>query len=216
MKPVLRLLLVASFLAVAAPLTQAATTSPAPIVLPATPPGSLAILLGVDGVRRDLNLTSLQRAVLNDIRDEYREEARAIVAKAGSGLEAKKQAQARLEKLTASYDRRALRTLNTGQRARLEQIQSQILGGYMLLSPKLQQELGLTDKQKQKIAKIWAKGQKYVSKVNGWFEKGEISFYEKLLDLRENRQDRSDDILGVLTKTQRAKFDQLAGPKFVG
>lgn len=216
MKPLRRLLLVASFLAVAAPLTQAATKAAAPVVVPTTPPGSMAILLGVDGVRKDLNLTSLQRAVLNDIRGEYRDEVRAVVAKAGADHESKKQAQAQLEKLTASYDKRALRALNDDQRARLAQIQSQILGGYMLLSPKLQQELGLTDKQKQWIVKIWTKGQKYASKVNGWFEKGQISFYERLLYLRENRLDRSDDFLKVLTKTQREKFDQIAGPKFVG
>jgi Spy/CpxP family protein refolding chaperone len=216
MKPLRRLFLVATLLAVAAPLTQAATKAATPVVVPTTPPGSMAILLGVDGVRKDLNLTSLQRAVLNDIRDEYRDEARAVVAKAGANLESKKQAQAQLEKLTASYDKRALRALNDGQRARLAQIQSQILGGYMLLSPKLQQELGLTEKQKQWIAKIWTKGQKYTSKVNGWFEKGQISFYERLLYLRENRLDRSDDFIKVLTKAQRAKFDQIAGPKFVG
>jgi Spy/CpxP family protein refolding chaperone len=216
MKPLRCLLLVASFITVAAPLTQAATKAVAPIVVPTTPPGSMAILLGVDGVRKELGLTSLQRAILNDIRGEYRDEARAVVAKVGADLESKKQAEARLEKLTATYDKRALRALNDDQRARLSQIQAQILGGYMLLSPKLQQELGLTAKQKQWIVKIWAKGQKYTSKVNGWFEKGEISYYERLLYLRENRLDRSDDFLKVLTKAQRAKFDQIAGPKFVG
>lgn len=214
MNPV-RSLLAASALCLSASLASAATPVPPPPI-PTKPPGSVAVLLGVDTVRKELHLTSLQRAVLNDIRNEYRDDAREVVAKAKSDLESKKQAQASLDALTASSERRALRVLNDDQRQRLTEIQYQICGGYELLSPKLQQKLGLTDLQKAKIAKIWIRGEKYTSKVNARFEKGEISHYQRLLDLRENRLDRSDDFLAVLTREQYSQFEKLAGEKFAG
>ncbi len=64
--------------------------------------------------------------------------------------------------------------------------------------------------------KIWIRGEKYTSKVNARFEKGEISHYQRLLDLRENRLDRSDDFLAVLTREQYSQFEKLAGEKFAG
>lgn len=201
-------------LAAAASFTQAAAPAASPI--PTKAPGSAAVLLGVDSVRKEMHLTSLQRAVLNDIRNEYRDDARAIVAKTKADLESKKQAQANLDALTASSDRRALRVLNDDQRQRLAEIEFQVRGGYELLSPALQQKLGLTARQKAQIAKIWLRGDKYTSKVNAKFEKGEISLYQRLLDLRENRLDRSDDFLAVLTKDQYSKFEKLAGEKIQG
>ena len=191
---------------------QAAT--PTVATIPTKPPGSVAVLLGVDSVRKELHLTSLQRAVLSDLRNEYRDEAREVVAKTKSDLESKKQAQAQLDKLTASSERRALRVLSDDQRQRLTEIQYQIRGGYELLAPSLQQKLGITPEQKAKIAKIWLRGEKYTSKVNARFEKGEISLNKRLLDLRANRLDRSDDFLAVLTKEQHAQFEKLSGEKF--
>lgn len=184
--------------------------------LPSDVPGSEAILLGIDSVQRDLKLNSLQRTLINSIRKEYREEARALVANAADTTASKKLTQSKLDALTASYDKRALGVLSSSQSQRLIEIEHQVLGGYMLLSPELQQELSLTAKQKEKLAVIWNKAQKYVSKINGKFENGEISHNEKIHDLYENRLDSGDDMLDVLTDAQRQKFDELAGVKFVG
>ena len=41
-------------------------------------PGSLAILLGIDKVRAGLRLDSLQRALLDSLRDEYKSAARKL------------------------------------------------------------------------------------------------------------------------------------------
>jgi Spy/CpxP family protein refolding chaperone len=182
--------------------------------MPATPPGSSAILLGTDTVQKELKLTSLQRAVIDDIRSEYRDAARDISAKVAAGQQTKKQGLANIQALTAGSDRRALRVLNDDQKKRLDEIRYQLVGGYMLLQPKLQADLALTDKQKAKIKKIWERGETYASKVNTWFEDGKISFYERLLYLRENRTDRSDDFLAVLTSEQYTKFTAYEGEGF--
>jgi Spy/CpxP family protein refolding chaperone len=207
----LRPVLVAVALTGAASLGQAVAHPVPP--LPTTKPGSEAVLLGTDTVRKDLNLTTLQRTVLNDIRTEYREDARAIVAKVNTGKLSKKEAQAQLESLTASSNRRALHTLSADQRARLTQIEHQILGAFMLLSGDVQKELALTPKQKEKLAYVWWRTQKTASAINKKFEDGKISYYERIIELRDNRIDRSDDMLERLTKEQRAKLDQLAGVK---
>ncbi|MDD5201328.1 MAG: hypothetical protein PHC88_16170 [Terrimicrobiaceae bacterium] len=208
----LRALLGAAAVASLAFASSASASQPPP-PLPNTPPGSKAILLGVDSVRRQLHLTSLQRAVLNDIRNEYREEARAIVAKAGADAASKKAAQKKLEALTATYNRRALRALNDDQRARLVQIEYQILGAYMLLSADVRRELALTPKQEAKLAYVWWRAQLTASAINRKFEEGKISHDRRLIELRDNRLDRSDDMIERLTKQQRAKLDQLAGGK---
>ncbi|HEY8898795.1 MAG TPA: hypothetical protein VIM61_00060 [Chthoniobacterales bacterium] len=181
--------------------------------LPTTKPGSQVILLGVDSVRKDLALTSLQRAVLRDLRDEYREESRAIVKKAGTDLTSKKAAQAELDALTASTNRRALRALSEDQRARLGQIEYQILGAFLLLDGKVQRSLDLTPEQQKKLAYVWWRLQKTASDINKRFEEGKISYYERIVELRDNRIDRSDDMLERLTEEQRAKLDKLAGEK---
>ncbi len=210
-----RLALVGVALAASAPLASA-TPKAGPGPLPVEPPGSQAILLGVDGVRKELHVTSLQRAVLDDIRDEYREEARAVVAGAGSSVESKKSAQSRLDALTAAYNRRALRVLNDEQLVRFHQVERQILGAYVLLSADVQRQLALTPKQRAKLAYVWWRLKKSESAINHDYESGKISSYRRIIKLRDNRIDRSDDMLERLTKEQREKLRALEGAKFVG
>jgi hypothetical protein len=182
--------------------------------LPTKEPGSIAILLGVDSVQKELKLNSLQRAVLNDIRNDYRDDARKVTAKVAAGKETKAEGKAEIASLTLSSERRALRSLNADQRQRLKEIEFQVLGAYMLLSGDVQKQLGLTPKQKSKIAYVWWYGERKASKINEKFEKGTISNNERLMELHDNRTYRADDMLERLTKEQRAQLDKMAGAKF--
>lgn len=176
--------------------------------------GSSAILLGVDSVQKELKLSSLQRAVLNDIRTEYRDASRDITAKVASGQETKQQGLANLQKLTAGSDRRALHVLSDAQRSRLEEIRAQILGTYLLFSPAVQAKLGITEAQKARIAKIELKSDKNVDKANAAFEAGKITHYERMMKLRQNRMERSDELVNVLTSQQCDEFVKLEGEEF--
>jgi hypothetical protein len=178
--------------------------------------GSLSILLGNESVQKELNLTSLQRAVLEDIRNEYREDSRAIVAQVAVGAESKKAARAQLEALTAAADRRAEHALSSAQRKRLQEIRHQILGGYMVLSPFVQAKLGITPAQKAKIAKIEQRSQKNIEKVNTAFETGKITYYQRMMSLRQNRIDRSQELFNLLTSEQYGKLAALEGEEFPG
>ncbi|MGH8046126.1 MAG: hypothetical protein ACREKL_02675 [Chthoniobacterales bacterium] len=193
-----------------------ATSQAATPAAPSPSPGSSAVLLGVESVQKELKLTSLQRAVLNDIRNEYRDACRDITAKVAAGKQTKAQGLANLQDLTAGSDRRALRVLNDGQKKRLGEIRFQILGGYMLFSPALQAKLGLTDAQKAKIAKIQQRSEKNIAKENAAFEQGKISYYQRIVNLRKNRLARSDEAIGVLTSQQYGKFSELEGEEFSG
>lgn len=193
-----------------APCAAALAAAPAP-TLPAQTPGSLAILLGLDRVRQELGLTSLQRAVLNDIRSDYRDAARTIVAKAAADPAQKASAQRQLEALTARSNRRALAALNPGQVAALKKIERKFLGAYALLDPEIQQQIALTPKQKQKLAAVWAHYQRKISAVNRAYEQGKISHNARIRELSDLRYDQSDDMLERLTKGQYAQFEALIG-----
>jgi hypothetical protein len=104
--------------------------------------------------------------------------------------------------------------LNAKQASRLAEIERQVLGGCMLLSPEVQRQLGLTPAQKTQIAKLYAQSQTYASKVNGWFEDGEVSHYERLLYLREDRQSRGAAMLKLLDPAQLEKFHAMEGAPF--
>jgi len=185
-----------------------------PLVAADTIGGSSAILLGVDSVQKELKLNSLQKAVLNDIRNEYRDACRDITAKVAAGKESKKDGLASLQALTVGSDRRALHVLNDDQRTRLEEIRTQILGTYLLFSPALQAKLGLTEKQKAQVAKIAARSDKTVDKVNAAFEAGKITYYERITKLRANRFDCRNELLRVLTAEQYGEFSKLEGEAF--
>jgi len=200
---------------IAAAMAALLLASPARATLqPKDHPGSLAILLGNDSVRADLKLRSLQRAVLDSLRSDYRADARAIVAKVAKKELDATSAFAKLSALTDHYDARALSTLNPEQRTRLRQIEQQILGGAILVSPDIQKSLALTDPQKAKIEKIRVKGLEAVDKVNHRYDAGKISLNERLLELKDHRKDTADAMLKVLTKEQRAAFVAAEGKKF--
>lgn len=194
----------------AAPFVAVAASAPV-AALPTKPPGSVAILLGLDRVRKELGLSSLQRAVLNDIRSDYRDGARNIVAKAAADPAQKAAAQRQLEVLTERSNRRALAVLNPEQAAAFKKIERQFLGAYALLDPEIQQQLALTAKQKQKLAAVWAHYQREISAVNKAYEQGEISHNARIRELSDLRYDQSDDMLERLTKAQYAQFEALIG-----
>ena len=97
-------------------------------------PGSLAILLGVQSVRQELKLDSLQRAVLDSLRGEYKASVRALTDPMPSTPEARVAAEKKLVALNDSFNRRAVSALNRTQRARLHEIEHQVTGATRLYS----------------------------------------------------------------------------------
>jgi hypothetical protein len=174
-------------------------------------PGSLPILLGVDRVRAELKMDSLQRALLDSLRDEYKSSARKLTNPLPKTPEERAVAHAKLLQLNEQFNRRALSILNPAQRAKLSSIEARFLGPTALYSPAVQTKLKLTDEQKRRIEAIRQKGVVYVGKVNRKFQEGKISQHQRLRLLRSRRMAQGAEMLRLLTPEQRDTLLALGG-----
>ena len=95
-------------------------------------PGSLPILLGIERVRGELKLDSLQRALLDSLRDEYKSSARKLTNPVPKTSEERAVAHAKLLQLNEQFNRRAISILNPAQRGKLSTIEARFLGATVL------------------------------------------------------------------------------------
>jgi hypothetical protein len=175
-------------------------------------PGSLPILLGVDKVRSELKLDSLQRALLDSLRAEYKAAARKITTALPPRGE-RASAERKLRQLTDRFNQRALSMLSDDQRRKLTEIERKSLGPTMVYIPSLQTKLGLTERQRKRVEGIRRHGLSYVGKVNRKFEQGKISQQQRLKLLHDRRTAQGAEILQVLTPEQRNTVLALEGKK---
>ena len=173
------------------------------VTAPVDHPGSLPILLGVERVRTELKLDSLQRALLDSLRGEYKIAARKLTNPLPGTASERAVAHAKLLRLNEQFNRRALSILSPVQRAKLSGLEAKFLGPTVLYSPAVQAKLKLTDEQKQRIEAIRQKGLVYVGKVNRKFEEGKISQQRRLQLLRSRRMVQGAEMLRLLTPEQR-------------
>lgn len=171
--------------------------------------GSLPLLLTSDNVREDLQLNSLQCAVLDSMRSEYKTEARKLVATQPQTPEARAIAQSKLDALNEKYNRRALSALSTKQAEELLSIQHRVLKGFTLILPAVQARLQLNRDQRNQISSIQAKFTTYNGKVNRDFEAGKISSFERRARLAKYRMEQSAAMENILTPAQLAQLTSL-------
>ena len=176
-------------------------------------PGSLPILLSIDRVRAELKLDSLQRALLDSLRGEYKSAARKLTNPMPVTAQERVAAEKRLLQLNERFNKRALSVLNDDQRAKLPEIEGRFLGATMVYAPSVQAKLGLTEQQKQQVEGIRRQGVAYVGKINRKFEEGKISQQQRLQLLRSRRTSQDAEILQVLTPEQRNAVLALEGKK---
>lgn len=182
-------------------------------IAPSEHPGAVPILLGLDKVRLALKLDSLQRAVLDSIRSEYKSAVRKLTNPMPSTPEQRIAAEKELVAINERYNQRALSVLNDTQKKRFLQIEHQVLGASMLYSPKVQTKVGLTEEQKKQVMGIHGEEKAYVAKINRQFEAGKISFHDRLELLRSRRLSQGTTLLKLLTPEQRDAFLALGGEK---
>ena len=176
-------------------------------------PGSLPILLGIDKVRAQLKLDSLQRALLDSLRAEYRSAARRLTSPMPVSPQERDVAGKKLLQLNERFNQRALSILSVDQRAKVVGIERRLLGATMVYTPSVQAKLGLTEQQKQKVESIRREGLAYVGKINRKFEAGKIGQQQRVLLLKSRRTRQSAEILQVLTPKQREVVQVLEGKK---
>lgn len=174
-------------------------------------PGSLVLLLGSENVRQKLGLTSLQRAVLQSLREEYRIEAAAITANHAPTPEGRREAQRQLDELTRGFNNRALTVLNNRQRNLLGKIQHDVLGGLMLTQPSVQRQLDLSPQQIARINGIGDRLATASARLNRACAEGRITPGRRLAELRVLRLRQAAAMEAVLTPDQRQALFGMRG-----
>lgn len=160
--------------------------------------GSRVLLLGIENVRDELELTSAQRASLDRLRTSYRKEAQPIVAARTP------EAQTQFQQVTKKYDQRALAVLTPAQKSELGSILHKVHGAWMLTSPEVQTQLALTPKQIANIKKRQLDLEAFTDKVNAEAYEGKITPQQRITKLRNYRMKMVDRMERSLTKEQRA------------
>lgn len=176
-------------------------------------PGSLVLLLGIERVQKELKVDSLQAAVLDSLRQEYKSAARSLTHPMPQTPEERSAAEKKLLALNERYNQRALSTLSDTQRVRLLEIEHQILGPTKLVSPQVQKKLGVNAQQAKSIEALRQKGIAYVGQVNRQFEEGKIGYFERIEMLRAKRISLGKSMLKVLTPEQQKSLLALGGRK---
>lgn len=176
-------------------------------------PSSMPVLLGLEPVRKDLKVSSLQEALLDSLRAEYKAKV-GVTASAGL-LDPKiaSKCEADLQAWRVSYNKRALRILSPSQQTRLREIERQMLKGYFLNSPSEQKVLGFTPQQSKKAAEISSYDRLQGSKIMADFHTGKISHFKKDIELHRLQSRTARSMMHLLTSAQQRQYLGLTGPK---
>lgn len=176
-------------------------------------PGSVPVLLGLDPVRQDLKLSSLQCALLDSLRAEYKKRSKQIVATGMADEDAGIRANWDLKSLRKQFNQRALAVLSSSQQDRLRQIERQMLGGNLLTSPTEQQLLGLSPQQQQQLAAISQSSNGKVAALNAQSSAGKLSPFWADIKRHQIQSSTSSQMLSVLTHQQKKQWLVLSGQK---
>lgn len=199
----------------AALLLGVAATLPAADQIASLPesPSTMPVLLGLEPVRRDLKLSSLQEALLDSLRADYKAKV-GITASAGlldPKIAAKCEADLKASRIV--YNKRALRILSPAQQTRLRQIERQMLKGYFLDSPSEQKLLGFTPEQSKKAADIARYDRLQAARIMSDYHACRISHFKKDIELHRLQSTTARSMMHLLTPEQQRKYLGLTGTK---
>lgn len=173
--------------------------------------GSPAMLLQRQDVQTDLALTDEQKTKLQDIQQTIRDAGREAYQNANGDFAAMRKAMEPVVKKAADD---AMAVLTPDQQKRLKEINVQINGNSALVNNKeLQDQIGLTDDQKTKIADLSTKMQAANASIGEKIRNQEISFQDAGPEFQKNAQTLKDEIGKLLTDDQKAKLKAAGGTK---
>lgn len=180
-------------------------------------PASLAVLLGLSGVRQELAVNPVQAGLLDAIQASYKSRAKQITSIGMADEDAAMRANWDLKSLRKQCNAQAMDVLSPSQQDRLLQIQRQMLGGSLLTSATEQRILGLSDTQCRTLATLAAARQSEVNAVNAKFnaksQTGIFAGYDKASELRRIQSESSRSMMAVLTPEQKKEWKILSGKR---
>jgi hypothetical protein len=162
---------------------------------------SRAMLLRQDAVQTELGITADQKA---KFRAEVGERLRDAAAGAGGfrdlSPEERQQWMEERRAQRADEDGKIAGILTDAQKTRLEQIRVQALGAGAIMDPKISEELGITDDQREELRSLWQEMR----------DQGRASGD----DPGSRREAMMTKVMGILTADQKSKLEALRGPSF--
>lgn len=176
-------------------------------------------LLRIEAVQTELEISPAQKEAIEKLSEQGRgerpdfgnfremseEERREMFEKM------RKQAEERAKEMEAQLEE----VLLPQQIERLEQISLQLRGVQALGDPKVAGKLGITEAQKKELEEARdSLGEKMRDRMREMFQGGggpQGDLREAMTNMREEME---KEILGVLTKSQQEKFEELKGEKF--
>lgn len=176
-------------------------------------PASLAVLLGLDGVRQELRISPAQCGLLDSLRSDYKKQAKNIMMIGEADQDAALRSDWDVRSLRKQYNARSLAVLTPDQQQRLLEIQRQMLGGSLLSSVTEQKLLGLSTSQQQQLSALSSSSQAQATSVNAQAKAGQISSFRKGIELRRIQRQTSDQMIAVLTPDQKKQWKILSGQK---
>jgi len=176
-------------------------------------PASIPVLLGFDGVRREIGITPVQAGLIDSLQADYKSQAKNIMAMSVDGEDAALRAEWDIRALRKQYNARMLAVLTVDQQQRLTEIQRQMLGGSLLASASEQQLLGLSPQQQAQLAALSASSRAQSSAVKAQAQAGQLSDFRKRSELRRIHDQTSSQMTAVLTPDQRKQWKILSGQK---
>lgn len=176
-------------------------------------PASLAVLLGLDGVRQELQISPAQCGLLDALQADYKKEAKNIMAIGQADQDAALRADWDVRSLRKQFNSRLLAVLTSDQQQRLLELQRQLLGGSLLSSNSEQKLLGLSSQQKQQLSALSSSSQAQATAINAQAQAGQISGFRKGIELRRIQQQTANQMTSVLTPDQKKQWKILSGQK---
>jgi Spy/CpxP family protein refolding chaperone len=184
----------------------------------ASPSVSWGMLLRSEKVQKELELVDDQKAKLKEIADNFTTKVREAMPRRQEGQElTREQQEARFAEMRkkmealAEENRKAIEgVLLPHQIQRLKQLSVQLLGNRALDDKEVQDALGLTADQKEKIKQV---REEQAKKGRELFtgEGSREGMREKFESLRKETEQK---LMDVLTAEQKEKFEKLKGAKF--
>ncbi len=183
-----------------------------------SPSAAWGMLLRSEKVQKELELVDDQKAKLKEIADRFMTKMREAMPRPQQGQELTRQQQEarvadmrkKMEALTDENRKAIEGVLLPHQIERLKQLAVQLLGNRALDDKEVQDDLGLSADQKEKIRQIRDEQAKKGRELFSG-EGGREGMREKFESLRKETEQK---LMDVLTAEQKEKFEKLNGAKF--
>lgn len=178
-------------------------------------PQSGVMLLAIDEVRTELATTSEQNSKIDELSDDLREQARDAFGDFQNQSDAQREeARRKLEEVGKQGDEKLAAILKPEQLDRLNQLKLQREGTTALARPEVADKLGLSQEQKDSVAKTieaYRSQSSFPSNFRDLSDEERDKYFD---EARQRREKVQAELLALLTDQQKTNWEAMQGEKF--